>query len=245
MRASGDLVGRRIEQVEVTDALVVGAGVDVEVPGATIEALRRRGKLLLVATDGPLLGVHFGMTGRFLRDGGAAIERLAYGAGCDDPAWDRWVVRLDDGTRLRFHDPRRLGRVRLDPDEGRLGPDVLTLRRRHLAEALRSRRAPVKAVLLDQHAIAGLGNMLVDEVLWWSGIDPRRPASSLDADELATLHAAIRRRLPVMLRRGGSHTGTLSPSMRVDGAICRRDGTPLRHDVVGGRSTFWCPLHQR
>ena len=77
---------------------------------------------------------------------------------------------------MRLHDPRRLGRVVLDPDIARLGPDVLTLRRRRARRALAGRRAPLKAVLLDQHAIAGLGNLLVDEVLWWSGIDPRRTA---------------------------------------------------------------------
>ena len=244
LRASAGLVGRRIEHVEATDALVVGDGVDAAVVGAVIESLHRRGKLLVVGTDGPQLGVHFGMTGRFLRDGGAAIDRLAYGAASDDPAWDRWVVGLDDATHLRFHDPRRLGRVWLDPDETRLGPDVLTVCRPTLAAALRRRRAPVKAVLLDQTAVAGLGNMLVDEVLWWSSIDPHRPASSLDEREIAALHTAIRRRLPVMLRRGGSHTGSLSPARRVLGSPCPRDGTELRHDVVGGRSTFWCPLHQ-
>ena len=77
-------------------------------------------------------------------------------------------------------------------------------------------------MLLDQAAVAGLGNMLVDEVLWWAGIDPHRPAGSLTPDEVAALHRAIRRRLPVMLRRGGSHTGTLSPT------AARRRGVPTR-----------------
>ena len=102
----------------------------------------------------------------------------------------------------------------------------------------------IKAVLLDQRAIAGLGNMLVDEVLWWSGLDPHRPAASLTVDEMTALQAAIRRRLPVMLRRGGSHTGTLSPTVRNGEAWCERDGTPLRRETVGGRTTVWCPLHQ-
>ena len=102
----------------------------------------------------------------------------------------------------------------------------------------------MKAVLLDQAAVAGLGNMLVDEVLWWAGIDPHRPAGTLTPDEVAELHRAIRRRLPVMLRRGGSHTGTLSPTRRA-GGMCPRDGGELRRDVVGGRTTVWCPAHQR
>jgi formamidopyrimidine-DNA glycosylase len=243
-RATDGLVGRTMVEVERTDALVVGDGVDDAAPGSTVEAITRRGKLLVVLTDGPTLGIHFGMTGRLLRDGDAAIGRLAYGAGSDHAVWDRWVVRLDDGSRLRLHDPRRLGRVWLEPDVERLGPDVLTLRRADLAAALAGRRAPLKAVLLDQTAIAGLGNMLVDEVLWWSSLDPHRPAGSLTTDELGALQHAIRRRLPVMLRRGGSHTGTLSPARRAPGGHCPRDGAELRRDLVGGRTTVWCPSHQ-
>jgi formamidopyrimidine-DNA glycosylase len=249
--ASDGLVGRTFVGVEATDALVVGDGVDEAVPGATVEAIGRRGKLLVVHTDGPTLGIHFGMTGRLLRDGDEPIGRLAddqrlvYGPGSDLPVWDRWAVRLDDGSRLRLQDPRRLGRVWLEPDVERLGPDALTLRKVDLAAALAGRRAPLKAVLLDQTAIAGLGNMLVDEVLWWSSIDPRRPAASLGADEVTALQHAIRRRLPVMLRRGGSHTGTLSPARRKPGGHCPRDGAELRRDVVGGRTTVWCPSHQR
>jgi formamidopyrimidine-DNA glycosylase len=100
-------------------------------------------------------------------------------------------------------------------------------------------------VLLDQTAVAGLGNMLVDEVLWWAGLDPRRPAASLRPDEVAELQRKIRSRLPVMLRRGGSHTGTLSPAARGAGGLCARDGAPLDRTVVGGRTTLWCPRHQR
>lgn len=244
-QAAGSLVGRTLVEVERTDPLVVADGVDVGVPGSTIESLERRGKLLVVCTDGPAIGVHFGMTGRLLRDEAAAVERLAFGASSDHPVWDRWVVRLDDGGRLRLHDPRRLGRVTLEPDVDRLGPDALTLTKRQLATALGDRRAPLKAVLLDQRAVAGLGNMLVDEVLWWAGLDPHRSAGSLDVVEVATLHRAIRRRLPVMARRGGSHTGTLSALVRRAGGTCPRDGGELRRDVVGGRTTIWCPWHQR
>jgi formamidopyrimidine-DNA glycosylase len=244
-RAVGDLVGRMIVSVERTDPLAVGEGVDVEVPGSRIETVDRHGKLLLLRTDGPVVGVHFGMTGRLLIDDHAAIERLAYASRSSDPVWDRWVVRLDDDRQVRLHDPRRLGRVRLDPDLARLGPDVLTLRRDELARALARRRAPVKAVLLDQSTIAGLGNLLVDEVLWWASVDPRRPADSLTRAELDVLHRVIRRRLPVMMRRGGSHMGTLSPAVRANGGACARDAVTLARMTVGGRTTVWCPSHQR
>jgi formamidopyrimidine-DNA glycosylase len=245
-RAALELVGRRIVAVERTDPLVVDPGVDDAVRGCRIEGVDRRGKVLELATDGPAIGLHFGMTGRLLRDGtAAAVDRLAYGASSDDERWDRWVARLDDDSRLRFHDPRRLGRVWLEPDLDRLGPDALTLTRAQLERALAGRRAPLKAVLLDQEAVAGLGNMLVDEVLWWAGLDPRRPAASLGPDDVAALQRTVRRRLPVMLRRGGSHTGTLSPERRGAGGRCPRDGAELQRDLVGGRTTVWCPTHQR
>ena len=185
------------------------------------------------------------MTGRLLVDDEAAIDRLAYSGRSRDPVWDRWAVRLDDGRLVRLHDPRRLGRVRLDPDLSRLGPDALTLRRAELAAALAGRRAPLKAVLLDQSAIAGLGNLLVDEILWWASLDPRRPAGSLPPDEVGGLQRTIRRRLPIMMRRGGSHTGTLSPVVRSSGGQCPRTARRSRASRVGGRTTVWCPSHQR
>ena len=245
-RAASALVGRRFGAVERTDPLVVAEGVGAVLRGCTVTGVRRRGKVLALDTDGAVLGLHFGMTGRLLRDGtAAAIDRLAYGAGSDAERWDRWVACLDDGSRLRFHDPRRLGRVWLDPDLGALGPDALSLTRGELARAVARRRAPLKAVLLDQTAVAGLGNMLVDEALWWAALDPRRPAESLTPDEVTALHRAIRRRLPVMLRRGGSHTGTLSPQRRAAGGPCPRDGAELHRTVVGGRGTVMCRCHQR
>lgn len=244
-RGVAPVVGRRVESVERTDPLVVGDGVDIEIVGSVITGLDRVGKQLVVLTDGPTVGVHLGMTGRLLVDDISTIGELAYGAGSDAARWDRWVLALSGGMRLRLHDPRRFARVVLDADLSRLGPDALTLRRRALAAVLAGRKAPLKAVLLDQHAIAGLGNMLVDEVLWSCGLDPRRVAGGLTDEEIVNLHRTIRRRLVAMMRRGGSHTGRLSPSVRAPGGVCARDGTPLARAVVGGRTTVWCPQHQR
>ena len=151
------------------------------------------------------------------------------------------TFRLDFTTEA-LRDPRRLGAVELDPDESRLGPDALTLTARQLDDALGARTAPVKAMLMDQHRIAGLGNLLVDEVLWRAGIDPARTAAAVTPDERRTLHKSIRTALRVMDRRGGSHTGDLPRDLDVP---CPRDGGALQRRTIAGRTTFSCRVHQR
>jgi formamidopyrimidine-DNA glycosylase len=193
--------------------------------------------------DGPVLALHLGMSGRVLIDGDAAGDPLLYASNAENPAWHRFGLRFEDGGALFLRDPRRLGAVELDPDEDRLGPDALDLRLPELRRILSRSRAPVKAVLMDQSRIAGLGNLLVDEILWRAGIDPARPADTLAAEEQARLHRAIRTALRVMIRRGGSHTGDLMVA-RVPGGHCPRDGAPLLRRRIGGRTTFSCPVHQ-
>jgi len=206
---------------------------------------RRHGKQLLVDTDeaGPVLGLHLGMSGRVVIDGEAAGGPLAYASNRDVPEWHRFAIRFADGGRLSLRDPRRLGAVVLDPDEDRLGVDALDLTLAQLRAIVSRSRAPVKAVVMDQARIAGLGNLLTDEALWRAGIDPARPADALDAGEQARLHRAIRTTLRVLGRRGGSHTGDLMDA-RVPGGHCPRDGTVLERRTVGGRTTFSCPRHQ-
>lgn len=243
------LVGRTIVRAVVDDR-VVADGFVAQVTGATIEGARRVGKVVLLDTDGPTIGLHFGMTGRLLVDGIALIERLAYASGRDDPAWDRLVLSATPHGRaappaLRFNDPRRLGHVSLDPDLSPLGLDFAEVTPRRLTAALAARRGALKSTLLDQHVVAGLGNLCVDEVLWWAGLDPRRPVDSLLSDEIGQLSSAIRRRLPIMLTRGGSTTGVLNPSVRATCPPCERDGTPLERTTIGGRTAVWCPIHQK
>ena len=248
-RACEPLVGRTIVDV-VTDDRVVDDGVVEAITGATFERVRRRGKVLLLDTDRATIGLHFGMTGRLVIDGVAAIERLTYASHRDDPTWDRLLVFASPGGRsappaLRFNDPRRLGHISFEPDLDRLGVDFAAVTTRRLAAALGGRRGVLKSVLLDQHVVAGLGNLCVDEVLWWADIDPRRTVDSLSAPEVDRLAAVIRRRLPIMLARGGSTTGVLSPAVRASCPPCERDGTPLERSTIGGRTTIRCPLHQR
>jgi len=209
----------------------------------------RAGKVVLLDTTargggGPAIGFHFGMTGRLVIDGVAAIGELAYGSTRDLPEWERGRLSLGRGRSIVFVDPRRLGRMSLDPVL-RLGPDALSLTTAQLAAAIGRRTAAVKTVLMDQHAVAGLGNMCVDEVLFWAGLSPHRPADSLDRAELRRLARVVRTRMAAMLAAGGSHTGTIDPDVRRTCPPCPRDGAPLRREPIGGRTSIWCPRHQR
>lgn len=248
-RACEPLIGRSIVG-SITDDRVVEEGFADAVAEATFTGTRRHGKVVLLDTDGPTIGLHFGMTGRLVIDGDAAIDRLAYASGRDDPSWDRLVLFATPGGRaappaLRFNDPRRLGRVSLDPDLDHLGVDFTEVTPRRMTRALAGRRGVLKSALLDQHIVAGLGNLCADEVLWWAGLDPRRTVDSLTAPEVDRIASVIRRRLPIMLARGGSTTGVLSPAVRAACPPCERDGVSLERLALGGRTTVWCPRHQR
>jgi formamidopyrimidine-DNA glycosylase len=222
-------------------------------PGHRFTTARRRGKLLLLDTErpadagadgsGPTLGLHLGMTGRVIVDGLAAGEPLRYASNRENTAWHRFTIRFADGGSLALRDPRRLGAVELDPAEDRLGPDAFTVNVSLLRAAIGTRRTAVKAALMNQAIVAGLGNLLVDEILWRAGIAPDRVASTLDRAEEARLARSISTTLRVLGRRGGSHTGDLMAA-RHPGGFCPRDGAPLRRDTVGGRTTYWCPVHQ-
>jgi formamidopyrimidine-DNA glycosylase len=248
-RACEPLAGRIIVDA-IVDERVVAGGFATTMCGATIEGARRAGKVVLLDTDRATIGLHFGMTGRLVVDGVAEIARLAYASGRDDSAWDRLVIVTDPPGRdgppgLRFNDPRRLGHISLDADLSHLGVDITEVTPKRLERALAGRRGVIKSVLLDQTVVAGLGNLCVDEVLWWAGIDPRRSIPSLSSAEIDQVAVMIRRRLPIMLRNGGSTAGVLSPSVRAQCPPCERDGSPLSRVSIGGRTTLWCPRHQR
>ena len=244
-------LGRVIAEVDAPDAWFLKRGltpraVRAALPGRSIVHARRRGKQLLLDTDhdGPVIGMHLGMSGRVLIDGEAAGDPLVYASNRDVTEWNRFTLQFADGGRLALRDPRRLGAVELDPDEDRLGVDAFALTLPELRAIVSRSRAPLKAVLMDQSRIAGLGNLLVDEVLWRAGLDPARAAESLDAGEQVRLNRAIRNSLRVLGRRGGSHTGDLMPA-RFPGGSCPRDGAALVRRTVGGRTSYSCPVHQR
>lgn len=243
-------LNREIAKVHAPDAWFLKRGltapaIRTAMKGRALIDARRRGKLLLVDTDraGPTLAMHLGMSGRILVDDEAAGDPLLYAANGDNPAWRRFGLTFVDGGSLYLRDPRRLGAVELDPDEDRLGPDASTVRLPYVRSLLSRSRAPVKAVLMDQSRIAGLGNLLTDEVLFRSGVDPARPADSLRDDEQRAVSRAIGTTIRTLNARGGSHTGDHMVA-RMPGSHCPRDGAPMLRRTVGGRTTYSCSLHQ-
>jgi formamidopyrimidine-DNA glycosylase len=207
-------------------------------------------------TPGPLLGLHLGMSGRILiTDGAGALseggDRVAgsdKGGGVAEqadrkPEWNRFTVTFADGGTLRLFDKRRLGRVRLDPDLHDLGPDAERIGAAAFRDRVGRGTAPVKARLLDQSVLAGVGNLLADETLWQARLDPRRRVDTLDADDLTALHRALRSATRAAIRHGGVHTGTVIAHRRADGH-CPRCGAAMQRATVGGRTTWFCPREQ-
>jgi formamidopyrimidine-DNA glycosylase len=230
-------LGRRIVSVDDTDTWVCRPHAPGEIAsaleGATLSAAHRRGKTMWVETDaGPVLGLHLGMAGRIAVD--------------EEPAengWDRFSVQFADGGRLALRDKRRLGRVVLDPALDRLGPDAAEVGREAFRARVGAGTAPLKARIMDQSVIAGVGNLLADEALWQARLSPLTPAGELDESQLDALRRAIRAATRRAIRRGGVHTGELIPHRGQDGH-CPRCGTALRRAKVGGRTTYWCPREQ-
>ncbi|MGI9610028.1 MAG: DNA-formamidopyrimidine glycosylase family protein [Acidimicrobiia bacterium] len=249
-QAADAVIGRRIVSVDAPDAYFVKGGgspsiVTTALEGRTVTGTDRIGKLLLVELDREhgALGLRFGMTGRLVVDGHAAIDRLEYSSGRDDPAWDRFSLSFGDGGLLRVNDPRRLGGVELAPDLSALGVDLFDATPARLRAALGTSNVALKTRLLDQRRIAGVGNLIADETLWRAGLDPSRPAGSLNGNEIRRLSATLRRTATGLLAAGGSHLGRLQPA-RVRGGLCPRDGAPLDRRTIGGRTSYSCPVHQ-
>lgn len=248
-RLAERVVGRRVTAVEVVDARVVRgmhapAALGPRLVGRRVVSVRRHGKLLVVTVEGgTALGLRFGMTGTVVVDGDQGVDQPLHATLVMADRWVRFRVRFGGGGELALHDPRRLGRVELDPDERVLGPDAAAITASELADALRSER-PLKARLQDQSKVAGVGNLMADEVLWRAGLSPQRPAGRLSAAEVRRLHRHLRATIADLVERGGSNTGDLMAHRR-PGGRCPKDGHELLRATVGGRTTWWCPAHQR
>lgn len=245
------LIGLCIESVVVNDHRVLRP---TDTPpeafsclvGARLDGTHRHGKLLLAefaTTTGPcVVGLRFGMTGRLLIDGHSSIEQLEYSSTRNDPAWDRFALCFAGGSAV-LRDQRCLGSVELDPKTDGLAPEASTISTDALALALRGRTKPIKTALLDQKILAGLGNLLADEVLWEAGISPLTAVDELSDHQLRDLAQQIRDTVAVLSALGGSNCGA-SFEFRNQGARCPRCGGRMRRDRVGGRSAWWCSTHQ-
>lgn len=213
--------------------------VDAAMRGHILEEPERHGKWLLAWSDGPALLLHFGMTGG-MTWGPSAEGRHVH---------DRLVVELDHGE-LRYRNMRKFGGVWLahDRDEvaaatGALGPDALRVDRREFLDLLAGRRGRIKSALMDQTLIAGIGNLLADEILWQARIHPARTLARMSREQLLALHSTTRRVLQRWIERYGSlPKGWLIRARRK--GECPRCGAPLLRIVVGGRTTYFCPRCQ-
>jgi formamidopyrimidine-DNA glycosylase len=245
---------RTIAGIHAPDAWYLKKGLVAEsmdvLVGLHFAATERRGKLLVLPTqaadgrEGPTVGLRFGMSGRLVVDGVAGVEDLQYAPKTAPAArYVRFQARFQDGGALAVDDPRRLGGVELDPALSALGPDAAGLNADQLRLVLGASRAPLKTRLMDQSKIAGVGNLIADEVLWQAGLSPLRVAGSLDASEVVSLARQVREVVRRLGQRGGSHMGDLGDQRR-PGGRCPLDGSALARATVGGRTTWWCPQHQ-
>ncbi len=225
--------------------------VEAALSGATVRGFDRRGKYLVwhLGRRGRVVA-HLGMTGKFVFRGG----------GDPSPRAVRAVFYLARGSRLWFIDPRRLGSLRLWDEKveaklSRLGPEPLesAFTPLRLEKLLADARRPIKTFLMDQHRLAGLGNILTAEALFRARIHPARPAADLDHEEVVRLHRSIRATLTETLQRERSDEVPYLQERNVEnefiiygrkGEPCRRCRTPVERLLQAGRSTYFCPRCQ-
>lgn len=259
------ILGKRIMHVEVRRDRMVRRQASpgdfvARIRGKTVRGLRRHGKFLLTDLSGDITWVtHLGMSGR--------ISLAA--AGDPEALHTNVLVRFGQGLELRFVDPRTFGFVvaytpkELDASPlASLGPDALNdlPSTAQLAGSLTGRAAPIKALLLDQAVLAGVGNIYADEALFRAEIAPDRPGGSLDRNDIGRLRNGVRASLEAGLRWGGTslddlayllpdgRAGEFAARLSVYGRTdepCPRCGTPIRQQVIRQRSAHWCPSCQR
>ena len=245
---------RRIADVDDSDTFVCRPHSPGELraalTGRMLTAARRRGKAIWCETseNGPDLGIHLGMGGRIVVtsqdgqavEGGGPRRRDAQPRKAE---WDRFTLSFADGGRLVLFDKRRLGRVRLNPGIDALGPDAAEVTPAEFRDLITRGSVAVKARLLDQSKIAGVGNLLADEILWQAGVSPAARTNSLRAQDADRLYRALESALRSAIAKGGVHTGDVIAA-RYPGGTCPRCGAEMRHGTVGGRSTWWCSREQ-
>jgi formamidopyrimidine-DNA glycosylase len=245
---SGHAAGRTVRSVVVPDPTILrnttARSIDRALRGRRFEEPDRLGKWLVCWTDGPALLLHFGMTGDLIWSG-------------DEPdrhRHDRVIIELEGGDELRYRNMRKLGgawlahdRTEADAILGSLGPDALAISRKEFLERLGRRRCGVKAALMDQAFVAGVGNLVADEVLWQARLHPRRSVESLSEQERPTLYRTMHAVLKESVDRYDyvpRKRSWLNHVRGLPGATCPRCGTPLERITSAGRTTYLCPACQ-
>ena len=252
---------RRIVDVDDSDTYVARPHSPGELrsalTGRSLTAAHRHGKTIWLetsgtgdaaATGGPELGIHLGMSGRIVVTGPDGVvaeggDQYRCQARPDRTRWSRFALMFADGGRLVLLDPRRLGRVRLNPDIGALGPDAAQVTPAEFRALITRGKIAIKARLLDQSRIAGIGNLLADEILWQARVSPLARVDSLSPVQVNRLYRATKSVLESATAQGGAHTGAMIAA-RHPGGTCPRDGAPMVHGTIGGRSTWWCSREQ-
>jgi formamidopyrimidine-DNA glycosylase len=236
--------GRVIDRVITTDPGILRnttpETLDAAARGHRFEDPGRVGKWLIGWTTGPVLLLHFGMTGDLI----PAEDRSGR------HRHDRTIFELDSGE-IRYRNMRKLGGLWLAHDRGEadhllagLGPDALSIDRGQFVALFRARRGRVKAVLMNQAVLSGVGNLVADEVLWHARIAPSTLVAGLADEDLGRLHRSLVRILRLWVdRHGRLPGGWLIHARGMDGA-CPRCGAELERSVVGGRTTYHCPVCQ-
>jgi formamidopyrimidine-DNA glycosylase len=237
---------QRIARVDVRDERILGEirkdAFVRKLTGRQFGSVQRHGKHLFADAGSAWLHLHFGMTGdlAFYRDG-------------DGPRFARVVFDFDGGAHLAFEDMRLFGVVDLvaDPDafirDHQLGPDPLHLTAQRFATLLEKRRGAIKSLLMTQEIIAGLGNLYVDELLYQTGVHPRRAVDDLKPGEVRAIFTAMRRILREAIARRGRDAELPRPYLyhhREAGERCPRCGGTIQRTVVFGRTTYFCAKHQ-
>jgi formamidopyrimidine-DNA glycosylase len=242
--------GKRIDGVEAPSADLLRntspAGLGRALRGRRFAAPDRHGKWLIALTDGDSsVLMHFGMTGDLSWSAGGSSGRHPH---------DRVVFRLGGGEELRYRNMRKFGGIwlaRSEPEIGRitgpLGPDALDLDRGAFEELIASRRGGVKAALMNQRLLAGIGNELSDEILWRARIHPETGLGSMSRRARGRIYDAMREVLTDSARHGRipRKPGWIEEVRRTPDAKCPRCGTKLRRATVAGRTAYWCPRCQR
>lgn len=239
---------RTIERVElgedVTYITLPGDNERARLVGRQFTETRRHGKNIFIGSKtGPWMAVHLGMTGRL----------IPFDAPDDPPSKTKLLVRFEGQRRLAFRCPRKLGKIRIIDDvdafieEQGLGPDALIISRKQFSNALGDSRSPIKAALMDQGKLAGIGNLWSDEVLFQTGIAPTISADALGEDRLENVRRAMQEILKTVVATDATYAELPDDWLirhREKGRPCPRCSGRIANAKIGGRTAYFCTKHQ-